>query len=73
LVRLLDGDCFVTKLISPTEAADRLPRAKMDALNRFISREPAKPKLVFAESKKPAITPIAMPDERVSTRRSIGI
>lgn len=73
LVKLLDGDCFVTKLISPTEAADRLPRAKMDALNKFISREPAKPKLVSAESKKPAITPIAMPDERVSTRRSIGI
>lgn len=68
LVKLLDGDCYETKLISPTTAADRLPRDKMKALEGFISREPAKPKLFPEGSKRPAIPPVAMDDERPNRR-----
>lgn len=64
LVKLLEGDCYETKLISPTTAEDRLPREKMARLKMHIHREPAKPKLVSADNKKPAIKPIEMTDER---------
>ena len=64
LVKLLGDKAHETKVISPTVAEELLPRKVMEGLQDLIKREPSKPKLVSADSKKPAITPIKMEDER---------
>lgn len=56
----------VTKTISPTVAADLLPRKVMEGFKDLIKRNPAKPKLTTLDDKKPAYVPVKMDDERVS-------
>lgn len=55
-----------TKVISPTAAADLLPRTVMDTFKDLIRRDPPKPKLVPVENSKPALTPVKMEDERIT-------
>ena len=56
----------VTKTISPTVAADLLPRKVMEGFKDLIKRNPAKPKLTTLDDKKPAYVPVKMDDERAS-------
>lgn len=64
LTKLLGDKARETKVISPTVAAELLPRKVMEGLKDLIQREPAKPKLVTADNPKPAIIPVKMEDER---------
>ena len=65
LMPLLGEKATVTEVISPTTAADLLPRKTwVEIEKRLVKQADGKPTLVPADSPKPAVKQIEMGDER---------